>query len=454
MCLAALVDAGVPLAYLQEQLSALGLDDEFTLSVAPTHHHGLRALQAQVTLTGGAEASAMESASQARSVEGHDPGHSHDHGHHHGEAHHSPQASAADGQPTRNLPAIEQLITRANLPERACRWSLAVFRRLAEAEAAVHGIALEQVHFHEVGATDAIVDIVGTCLGLDYLGIDQLVCSPLPTGRGRVRAAHGWLPVPAPAVLKLFEQRQVPIYSNGLDGELVTPTGAAIATALADHFGDPPAMTLHRTGLGAGGKILPVPNLLRLWVGAAIAAPTPALPLPLSLSPAPKPEPAPPSYPRDTVVLLASQIDDMVPQVMGYLYERLYAAGALEVFTQPIAMKKSRPGLLLTVLCRPSDELSCADILFAETPTLGIRRQTQQRWFLPRRIEPLSTPYGTVAVKVAHHPHTQALLNIHPEYEDCATLARRHGVPWQTIYHSALHAWYSHHPADGPSALE
>lgn len=420
MCLAALVDAGVPLSYLHTQLATLGLSHEFTLTVTPTHRRGLRALHAEVALTSS-------------------PGeHRHgDHSHHAAAAEYDQGSGAAiaPSTVTRNLPAIEHLITQAALPDRAQRWSLAVFRRLAEAEAAVHGIAVDQVHFHEVGATDAIVDIVGTCLGLDYLGVEQLFCSPLPTGRGRVRAAHGWLPVPAPAVLKLLEQRQVPIYSNGLDGELVTPTGAAIVTALAESFGDPPAMTLRCTGLGAGGKELPVANVLRLWIGEAAS---PAIPVAAVVQSAPAEVP----YDSDTVTLLETQVDDLLPQAVGYLYDRLLAAGALDLFTQPVAMKKSRPGLLITVLCRPEDEPHCTDILFAETSTLGIRRQTQQRWVLPRHTVTLETPYGPVALKLAYHPHTQAVLNVHPEYEDCAALARHHNIPWQTVHQTALSLWY------------
>ncbi len=455
MCLAALVDAGVPLDYLHTKLSSLGLDDEFTLSVTPLHRRGLRALHAQVNLTPPAAEPVTKATPPAVALPpepGHihaSPGHGHDHDHRHepNPDHSHPQATA-----TRNLPEIERLIAQANLPDRACQWSLAVFRRLAEAEAAVHGIAIDQVHFHEVGATDAIVDIVGTCLGLDYLDIDTLVCSPLPTGRGRVRAAHGWLPVPAPAVLKLMEQRQVPLYSNGLEGELVTPTGAAIATALADHFGDPPAMALHRTGLGAGGKDLPVANILRLWVGQAVSTPgqspdqSPGQALGKRAEA--RPHPATP-YDLETVALLETQVDDMVPQAVGYLYECLYEAGALEVFNQAIAMKKSRPGLLISVLCRPADEPACADILFAETPTLGIRRQTQPRWVLPRRMQTLETPYGPVNLKLAYHPVTQAILNVHPEYEDCAAIARRHHLPWQVVHQTALSIWYGQQP---PSA--
>ncbi|MGB5971929.1 MAG: nickel pincer cofactor biosynthesis protein LarC [Nodosilinea sp.] len=438
MCLAALVDAGVPLDYLQEQLTRLGLNDEFTLSISPVLRQGLRALQAHVTLA----STVAHEPSHSREHRGHSHGHSHGHG----DGSHQEQPGVA----RRNLTAIETLIEQADLPDRAQSWSLAVFRNLAKAEAAVHGIAIEQVHFHEVGATDAIVDIVGTCLGLDYLNIDTLICSPLPTGRGRVKAAHGWLPVPAPAVLKLLEQHRVPIYSNGLDGELITPTGAAIATTLAEHFGEPPAMTLCRTGLGAGGKALAVANALRLWIGSADSNSdstsfSGALPQSTSSSDTAKTEAALLQIPYnlETVILLETQVDDLVPQAVGYLYDRLLSAGVLDVFAQPVAMKKSRPGLLITAICRPSDEHLCADILFSETSTLGVRRQSQQRWVLPRQIYPLQTPYGNIDLKLAYHPQTQSILNAHPEYEDCAAAARRHEVPWQVVYHTALSTWYA-----------
>lgn len=326
--------------------------------------------------------------------------------------------------PSRNLPAIEQLITQASLPERVKAWSLAIFRRLGEAEAAVHGIPIEQVHFHEVGATDAIVDIVGTCLGFDYLAMDTLVCSPLPTGQGRVKTAHGWLPVPAPAVLKLMEMGRVPLYSPGLLGELVTPTGAAIVTTLAQGFGEPPPFTLSRVGLGAGSKDLPIANILRLWVGTAAAA-----------------DP----LPQETVTVLETQVDDLLPQVVGYLYDQLFAVGALDVFTQPVGMKKSRPGLLITVICPPQCQVACEMVLFAETTTLGIRAHQQPRTVLERQFKTLETPYGEISMKLAYHPANRQLMNAHPEYEDCAALARRHQVPWQVVHQAALVAWYQHH---------
>lgn len=236
MCLGALVNSGVPLEYLIEQLKGLKIDQEYALRQEKVHRQGQLATKVHVDLL---------------TQETHHPHHNH-----HG--------------PVRHLPEIESMIQQANLSPQATQWSLDIFRQLAIAEGAVHGIEPEKVHFHEVGATDAIVDIVGTCLGLDYLKIETLYCSAMPTGGGTVWAAHGRLPVPVPAVMKLWESRQVPIYSNGLDQELVTPTGAAIAVTLVDRFGEPPQMTLEKVGLGAGSKELPIPNILRLWIGESI----------------------------------------------------------------------------------------------------------------------------------------------------------------------------------------
>ncbi len=334
---------------------------------------------------------------------------------------------------------ILALLDQAQLPLRVDGWSRAIFERLAIAEGAVHGIDPGQVHFHEVGATDAIVDIVGTCLGLDWLGVDTLYCGPLPVGAGTVRAAHGRLPVPAPAVLKLLEQAQVPIYSNGLRGELVTPTGAAIATALAQGFGDPPAMVLKRVGLGAGSQELAIPNVLRLWLGELPEDPLGSV---AQVKATPTPEPHSHPFPTDTVVTLTTQIDDLSPQALGYVSDRLFQAGALDVFTQGITMKKSRPGHLLTVIAPPEQADACSQLIFTETTTLGIRRQPQQRHYLPRSYQAIPTPYGPVTLKVAHDPQDGTPLKAHPEYEDCARLAQAHGIPWQRVHHQALGQWY------------
>ena len=394
MCLGAIVDAGLPLEYLNELLKDLGIAQEYRLRAEPVHRNGQLATKVHVDLSS-------------------------DHHHnHHG----------------RHLPEIEGLITSAGLPPRAASWSLAVFRQLAEAEGAVHGIPPKQVHFHEVGAVDAIVDIVGTCLGLDWLGIESnpkglplLYCSALPTGGGTVRAAHGVLAVPVPAVLKLWEMRNCPVYSNGIERELVTPTGAAIATTLASDFGSPPAMTIQRVGLGAGSRDLPIPNILRLWLGES------------------KDELTHPSSPcLETISVLETQIDDLSPQAIGYTFEALFAAGAVDVFSQAIGMKKSRPGILLTVICHPEHLLSCEAVLFRETTTLGIRRSTQQRAILQREIQQVETEYGVVRVKVAWmgSKENPQVANVQPEYEDCAALARQHNLSWHEVHRIALHSWY------------
>lgn len=398
MCLGALVDAGVPLNYITEKLHLLGISHEYQLRAELVHRNGQEATKVHVEL-----------------LEGHPPnGHGHSHSHSH----------------ARHLPEIEQLIVNAGLPRRAQAGSLAIFRKLAEAEGAVHGIAPDQVHFHEVGATDAIVDIVGTCLGLDWLGIEQLYCSALPTGGGTVKAAHGQLPVPTPAVLKLFESRAVPVYSNGIERELVTPTGAAIAVTLADRFGSPPAMMIQRIGRGAGSRQLPLPNILRLWIGemgdgASVEGEAQAQSSMTNL---------------ETIAVLETQIDDLSPQAIAYTFDALFAVGAVDVFTQPITMKKSRLGVLLTVICHPEHQSACEAVLFRETTTLGIRRSIQQRTILQREIQPIQTPYGQVRVKVAYNQGE--LINVQPEYEDCAQLAKQHNVSWREVHRLALESWY------------
>jgi pyridinium-3,5-bisthiocarboxylic acid mononucleotide nickel chelatase len=394
MCLGALLDIGVPLAYLQQQLDRLRLSQEFSLSAEVVQRNHQQATQAVVDLH-----------------------HSHDHEPDHSGEHHHHSA--------RHLPEIEQMIRQAGLPERAEQWSLSVFQQLAIAEGAVHGIPPAKVHFHEVGATDAIVDIVGTCLGLDWLGIDQLYCSPLPTGGGTVWAAHGRLPVPVPAVLKLCQMHQVPLYSNQIERELVTPTGAAIAVTLASQFGPPPPMQLAKIGLGAGSQELAIPNILRLWLGEATDVSS---------------DHQSPSN-LETVVVLETQLDDLNPQAIGYAFESLFAAGAVDVFTQAIGMKKSRPGVLLTVICHPSAVAACETVLFRETTTLGIRRWQQQRSILDREMQTIETAYGPVQVKVARQGTT--IINVQPEFEDCAQLARQHQLPWSEMHQLALCAWHS-----------
>ncbi|HBK23750.1 MAG TPA: nickel pincer cofactor biosynthesis protein LarC [Planktothrix sp. UBA10369] len=400
MCLGALVDAGVPIDYLKEKLDLLGIGAEYELKAEPVRRQGQLATKVSVNLT--------------KQNSDH-----HDHEHHH----HSTA--------TRHLSQIEAIILQAKLPQQVEIRSLAIFRRLAEAEANVHGMTVEEVHFHEVGATDAIVDIVGTCLGLDWLNIELFYCSTLPTGGGTVWAAHGQLPVPVPAVLKLFEMGKVPVYSNGIERELVTPTGAAIAVTLAQGFGEPPALSIQTIGLGAGSQDLPIPNILRLWVGEQHQS------LDSDIFSTVNTEIQTVS---ETISVLKTQIDDLSPQVIAYTFELLFQAGAIDVFSQPITMKKSRLGVLLTVICHPEHRQVCEAILFRETTTLGIRNILQNRSILKRDIQTVETQYGLVRVKVGFSG--KKITNVQPEYEDCAKLAKQHKVSWLEVHRLALQSWY------------
>ncbi len=399
MCLGALVDAGVPLEHLRQTLALLGISEEYQLRAETVHRNGQAATKVFVDLLPSSK--------------------SHP-------SHHTPH---------RHLPDIEQMILQAKFSPKIETWSLAVFRQLAEAEAAVHGIAPEKVHFHEVGATDAIVDIIGTCIGLDYLNIEQLYCSALPTGGGIIRAAHGQLPVPAPATLKLMEIGQVPIYSNGIDKELVTPTGAALVVTLAAGFGSPPAMTLQKVGLGAGSTDLPIPNILRLWLGETDSQHHHS-----THSHQPQHQTHHETFPQETIAVLETQIDDISPQAIAYTLDELFKVGAVDVFTQAITMKKSRQGVLLTVICPPEAIEACEMILFQETTTLGIRRCLQNRSALERKIQTVKTDYGKVRVKVGFNG--DRIFNVHPEYEDCAQLAQQHQVSWLSVHRHALESWY------------
>lgn len=453
MCLGALVHAGVPLDYLADQLKRLGIADEFALWAEHVQRNGQHATKVHVDLLQPdalghrqrlEERSETHSTFAPRQHSPHAGEHEHEGDHHH----HG-----------RRLPEIVEMIRAAGLPERATAWSLAIFQTLAEAEGAVHGIPPEHVHFHEVGATDALVDVVGTSLGLDWLGIDRLYCSAMPVGGGTVRAAHGLLPVPAPAVLKLLEMRQVPIYHNGINRELVTPTGAAIATTLATAFGPPPPMTLRKIGLGAGTRDLPIPNMVRLWLGE----PTDEQGLASHRSVHPhghshshpqaaahehghshphshdESQPAPSS--SEPIAVLETQVDDLNPQAIGYLFNQLFDAGAVDVFTQPVGMKKSRPGVLITVICPLAHRQQCQRVLFQETTTLGVRCSVQERTALHREFHTVQTPLGAIQIKVARDRPNGDILNVQPEYEDCAAIARAHHWPWRDVHQLALQHW-------------
>jgi uncharacterized protein (TIGR00299 family) protein len=314
----------------------------------------------------------------------------------------------------RTYASVRALVAEAPLPPRARRTALAIFERLAEAEAKVHGKDVAHVPFHELGSVDTIVDVVGAALGLDHLGVERVHASAVATGMGMMRTEHGVYPIPGPAVVELL--KGVPIYSRGIPTELVTPTGAAILAATVSSFGEIPPMRVHRVGYGAGARELDIPNVLRLLVGDAFTEETPLGPVP--------------------AVVLEANIDDMSPELYEYVLERLFAAGAHDVWVTPITMKRGRPAATLQVLCGPADEARCREVVFAETTTLGLRRRTVEKWTLPREVLTVEVEGRAVRVKVARDAGGRPT-HVAPEYADCAELARASGRPLKEVYADA-----------------
>ncbi|HMA66903.1 MAG TPA: nickel pincer cofactor biosynthesis protein LarC [Desulfosalsimonadaceae bacterium] len=366
MALGAFCDLGVPPAWLGERLAAdLGIEAE--ISVRRVRRKGIAARQATVAAN-------------------------------------EPAAGP------RHFADIAELLENSRLPGNVCRISLEIFDRLAEAEARVHGCSRQEVHFHEVGAVDAIVDIVGAALCVDYLQIERVAASRIPLGRGTVSCAHGTLPVPAPATLEIL--KDVPVYGTDTAAELVTPTGAAIIRTLAETFGSAPDMCISGTGYGAGsreGDVLP--NLLRVMLGRAPGA-------------------------GERVMMVETCIDDMNPEVYGYLQEQLTGAGALDVWMVPVFMKKNRPGTLLQVLCPHSRSQAMVEQILAETTTTGVRYYEVSRRILHRKPVTVETGCGPVAAKQVTLPDGRT--RIVPEYEACRRVAREAGMPLREVYHMVV----------------
>jgi uncharacterized protein (TIGR00299 family) protein len=318
----------------------------------------------------------------------------------------------------RFLPEVEEILGRGSLTPRQRELALRIFRRLAEAEAAVHGLPLEKVHFHEVGALDSIADIAGAAIGLDLLGADRFTSRPVPTGSGMVKCAHGLMPIPAPGTAELL--KGVPLAPSAIKSELTTPTGAAILTTIVQEWIDQPVMTIERIGHGAGRKdFVEQPNLLRLFVGRAA-----------SLS----------SADSDQVWVLETNLDDVPGEVIGYCFEQLFNAGALDVFAVPIQMKKNRPGVLLSIIAPDSAVPALETILFRETGTFGIRRHRAERSKLQREKVTVETPWGPVTGKRGWR--NDRLTVFSPEFEDCARLARQTGAVLGDIYRAAQEAYH------------
>ncbi len=436
MFLGALVDAGVPAKLLEKTVAALDLGAR--LEVSRVMRGGIAATKVDVYAHGEKDLPREVYWEQQRSAE---VAHSHEHADSLGHAHwhvHPPDVHAShthehehdhanEHAHGRGLTEIRSIIKRAAISVTAKATAIRIFEAVGAAEAEIHNTAIEQVHFHEVGAVDAMVDIVCAAVGAESVGVDEWVCSPLNVGGGTVKCAHGTLPVPAPATVKLLGG--APVYSSGPQVELVTPTGAAIVKTLVTRFAAFPRMKIERAGYGAGSReFADHPNLLRLTVGEAASAEIDAYA-----------HGATDGASTDRIAVLEANLDDLNPQVLGYAMERLLAEGGLDVFSVPVQMKKNRPGTLITVLAKPEDADRLTKIMFAETTTLGVRRRDEARQVLVRRWETVETSWGPVRIKIANLNGTVS--NYAPEFEDCRRIATEHHVPLKTVMQEALRAF-------------
>jgi uncharacterized protein (TIGR00299 family) protein len=408
MFLGALLDAGVPFELFQKTVAGLNIGAE--LEHSRVHRGGISATKLDVVVNGQKDMPREEFWAQqhAGSQESEaQPAHKHSH----------------DQHQARRLSEILRIIAAAPISEYARRTADEIFLALGAAEAAVHNVSAEEAHFHEVGAADAIVDIVCAAVGAEALAVDQFLASPLNVGGGTVACAHGVMPVPAPATLQLL--KNVPIYSGDIQQELVTPTGAAIVKVLVSKFGPRPVMTTERIGCGAGARNFPGhPNVLRLTIGEAREAATDAGSTGES------------DAAEEEIAILEANLDDLSPQLIGYIVDLAFAEGALDVFTAPVQMKKNRPGTVLTVLSRPEHETRLRALLFRESSTLGVRTRHEKRYALPRRHEAVVTPWGEVRIKVAHL--NGSVSQYAPEYEDCRRIAVEHRIPLKTVMQEAI----------------
>jgi pyridinium-3,5-bisthiocarboxylic acid mononucleotide nickel chelatase len=401
MILGALLDAGLEIETLKTELAKLGLSN-YDVQVKKVLKRGIRGSQAMVIIDPPVQHNDHKTDLFDRHM------HYHHHGNHnHSDPHHD---HSKDDLHHRNLHDITKIIENSRLSPSVKKKSLQVFTRLAEAEAKVHRTSIEQIHFHEVGGMDAIIDVVGGVAGMESMGIEAVYCSPLHVGSGTVECAHGTLPVPAPATLELICGK--PIYSTGVTGELLTPTGAAILTTLASGFGPMPEMIVESIGYGSGEKDLSIPNLLRISIGVSNAVTT--------------------GYQTERVGVVETNIDDMNPQIYDYLIEKLFRMGVMDTYLVPVQMKKNRPGTLVTVLCSPEMVGKVADFLIRETTSIGLRYRIDHRIKAHRRIEKVETPFGPIRYKVASLNGGE-VLNVFPEYEDCKRVALENGVPLKKV---------------------
>ena len=441
MFLGALLDAGVPAELLETTVRALGVGAR--LEISRVNRSGISATKVDVYSHGEKDLPREEFEKTRESgARGEQAAHRHNHEHEHEHGHESESQKLPAGacpEPAGGVPApqghkhehshghgqgrglkeIREIIGAAKeITEGAKRTAMAIFENLGAAEAKIHHLPVERVHFHEVGAVDAMVDIVCAAVGAEALQIGEWIFSPLNVGGGTVVCAHGTFPIPAPATLELL--KEAPVYSSGPQKELVTPTGAAIAKTLATRFAAFPSMMVRATGYGAGSRdFAGYPNVLRLTVGESGAE-----------AHAPR---------EEAIAVLEASIDDLNPQLFGYVMDRALAEGALDAFGTPLQMKKNRPGMLLTVLAKPSDAERLAKLIFAETSTLGVRMRQEQRRALGRRWVSVHTRWGEVRMKVASL--NGSISNYAPEYEDCRKIAGEHHLPLKSVMQEAIRVY-------------
>jgi len=431
MFLGALLDAGVASKTMEDTVAALNVGAR--LEISRVVRSGISASKVDVWVDGQKDLPREEYWAGQEDEREHEHSHAAEHEHQHqGHSHSFAGEISRAGAPApqedlphkhshgRGLTEIRKIILAASISECAKKTAVAIFEALGRAEAKVHNTSIEKVHFHEVGAVDAMVDIVCAAVGAEALGVEEIICSPLNVGGGMVKCAHGTFPVPAPATVELLAN--APVYSSGLQAELVTPTGAAIVKTLASRFAAFPEMKIEKSGYGAGSRDFPGhPNVVRLTVGEtapdALAAKTAS----------------------ETITVLEANLDDLNPQVFGYVMDRALEEGALDAFGVPVQMKKNRPGMILTILCKHEDANKLTQLLFSETTTLGVRRRDETRRILARRWENVRTQWGEVRIKIASMNGT--VTNYAPEYEDCRRIAAEHHVPLKQVMGEAVEAY-------------
>lgn len=418
MAMGALIDLGIDHNVLKNELAKLELDG-YTLEINKKSQRGIFGTDVKVVLehshhelddTHDDHHNNHNHNHDDNHNHGHHHEHSHEHSHEHGHEHsHEHTHGHHHGDTVRNFKDIQDIIDKSSLNPKVKELSIKIFKEIAIAEAQVHNKAVDEVHFHEVGAVDSIVDIVGTAICLNLLGVDKVFSSPMHDGRGFIECQHGIIPVPVPAVMEMLKDSNIPLVTEDINTELITPTGMGIIKSISSGFGNMPAMAIDRIGYGMGKRETGRLNALRVVMGTLFQE----------------------DNHLEEIAVLETNIDDMSPEILGFTVEKLMQNGALDVFYSPIYMKKNRPAVMLTVLCDKEKEKALVDIILAETTSLGIRRNICERYCMDRKTVKVDTKYGEVRVKIAQ---MGGVKKISPEYEDCREIALKTGIPLREIF--------------------